>query len=251
MSGLAVAPNAERLAEMAAARVAATASAAIAERGRFSIALSGGSTPRPLYRLLAREPWAETIDWSHVDVFWGDERCVGPDHPDSNYRMARRALLDHVAIPKDRVHRILGELPAREAAAAYQVELRRVLGDEGRLDLVLLGLGSDGHTASLFPGTDAVLERRRDVVAVYVEKLDTWRITLTLPIINRARQVVFLVSGASKANTVARTQGGDELPAGMVQPTDGTLIWLIDREAAAGLPPESGGGLAGPRAASD
>jgi 6-phosphogluconolactonase len=255
--GLTVVPDPECLAQVAAERIAGLASSAMAERGRFVVALSGGSTPRPTYRLLAkqkggeRHPGGLVIDWSRVEVFWGDERCVPPDHPDSNYRMARRELLARVQIPTDQVHRIKGELPPHEAAATYRADLEAVLGVKwdrhtkmrtrlarhGRFDLVLLGLGRDGHTASLFPGTPAVEERRQGAVAVYVEKLDAWRVTLTLPIINEARQVVFLVSGAKKADTLARVHAGERLPAALVQPTEGTLAWLVDRDAAAALPP--------------
>jgi 6-phosphogluconolactonase len=167
-----------------------------------------------------------------VHVFWGDERCVPPDHPDSNYGMASRALLEPVEIPSENVHRILGELPPAEAAVAYRTELLEVLGEEGRFDLILLGLGTDGHTASLFANTTAIEERERGVVAVYVRELTSWRVTLTLPVINAARQVVFLVSGAAKAPVLARVRAGEALPAGMVQPEDGRLTWLVDRQAA-------------------
>jgi 6-phosphogluconolactonase len=269
---LAVVPTPGRLARVAAEHIADLASHAIAERGRFVVALSGGSTPRPTYRLLAQDRGMLAIDWSRVHVLWGDERCVPPDHPDSNYRMARRALLDHVRVPASQVHRVKGELPPQEAAAAYRAELAAVLGDlgdrvdppshcgwgtrreqavpgerAGRFDLILLGLGSDGHTASLFPGTPAVAERRRDVVPVYVERLEAWRVTLTLPIINDARRVIFLVSGRRKADVLARVHAGgstgedakaaEQLPAGLVQPTEGTLTWLVDRDAAAALSP--------------
>ncbi len=239
MSDLVVVSDVDRLAQVAAKRFVALASAAINERGRFVVALSGGSTPRPMYRRLAEEPQALAVDWSRVELFWGDERCVPPDHADSNYRMARRALLDGdqhdgVGIPDTQVHRIRGELPPREAAAVYRKELNAVLGEDGRFDLILLGLGTDGHTASLFPGTTAVEERGRDVVAVCVEKLASWRVTLTLPAINRARHVIFLVSGERKADALARIRAGDEAPASMVQPVEGTLTWLVDRDAAAG-----------------
>lgn len=250
MSELTVVPNAERLAQVAAARFTDLACAAIAERGRFVAALSGGSTPEPTYRLLAEAPHAATLDWSRVEVFWGDERCVPPDHPDSNYRMARRALLDHVEIPDSQVHRIQGELPPHEAAESYRAELEAVLGERGRFDLILLGLGSDGHTASLFPGTTAVQERRRDVVATHVDRLGSWRVTLTVPVINDARHVIFLVSGAAKANALARVRAGERArrsrasrvdsvalpPAALVHPEEGTLTWIVDQGAADALP---------------
>lgn len=239
MSEFVVVSDADRLAQVAAKRFVALASTAVVQQGRFVVALSGGSTPRPMYRRLAERPQSLMVDWSNVELFWGDERCVPPDHPDSNYRMARQALLDDdhndgVRIPDAQVHRIRGELPPGEAAAVYREELTAVLGEEGRFDLILLGLGSDGHTASLFPGTTAVEERGRDVVAVYVAGLASWRVTLTLPAINRARHVIFLVSGARKADALARIRAGEDLPASMVQPVKGTLTWLVDRDAAAG-----------------
>jgi len=233
VSGLTIVSNAERLAEVAAERVVALASNAIAQRGRFIMALSGGSTPRPTYRLLAERRWSLMIDWSRVQLLWGDERCVPPEHPDSNYRMARQTLLDRVDIPASNVHRIQGERPPDEAAAAYRAELEAVLGPRGRFDLILLGLGSDGHTASLFPETASIGEREQPVVAVYVDKLKAWRITLTYPVINDAHHVIVLVSGERKANALARVQGGEELPAGLVQPAEGTLTWLVDQDAAA------------------
>ncbi len=254
MSEITVVSSARRLAELAAERFVTLASTAIAERGRFVVALAGGSTPQPMYRLLAdvasltffkaEAPRSLAVDWSRVELFWGDERCVPPDHPDSNYRMARQALLPPLVPPSGGeilVHRILGELPPAEAAAAYRVELEAVLGDKGRFDLILLGLGSDGHTASLFPETTALEERRYDAVAVYVEKLDAWRVTLTLPVINNARHVIFLVSGERKADALARVHADQgttsipRLPAELIQPTDGTLTWLVDRDAAAKL----------------
>ena len=241
MNGLTVVSDAEYLAEEAVRRVVARGSAAVEERGRFVVALAGGSTPKATYRRLAEETRvgrrhdADRIDWSRTEVFWGDERCVPPTDPDSNYRMARETLLDHVDIPAERVHRVRGEIPPAEGAAAYRRELASVLGEQGRFDLILLGLGSDGHTASLFPGTPVVEERDKSAVAVFVQKLASWRITLTLPVINRARHVFFLVSGARKAEALARVQAGERLPAAFVRPGDGTLTWLVDQKAAGAL----------------
>ena len=235
MSELVVVSDADSLAAEAAQRFAAAAATAITERGRFVVALSGGSTPGPAYEQLASEPLASQVDWVRVFVLWGDERCVPPDHPDSNYRMASLALLDRVPIPRKNVHRIRGELDPHDAAASYRRELRAVLGADGRIDLMILGLGTDGHTASIFPGTIAVEERKRDVVAVYVERLDAWRVTLTLPVISAARQVMFLVTGAGKAAILARAYAGEALPAGLVQHRDGKLTWLVDSDAAGGL----------------
>ncbi len=235
MSELLVFPDVDCLARAAADRFAALASAAVVERGRFAVALAGGSTPKPLYALLAEQPLAQELDWARVEVFWGDERCVPPNHPESNYRMAHRTLLRRVPILGENVHRIRGELGPEEAVAVYRLELQQALGGDGRFDLVLLGLGPDGHTASLFPGTEAVDERERSVVPVYVAKRDSWRVTLTLPLINAARHVVFLVAGESKAAALASVRAGQPLPAAMVRPADGRLTWLVDRAAAAEL----------------
>jgi 6-phosphogluconolactonase len=225
-------PDGDSLARTAAEHFVTLAAEAINARGWFIVALSGGLTPRAAYSLLASDEFAARVDWSHVYVFWSDERCVPPDHPDSNYRMAREAWLDKVPILADNIHRIRGELDPHQAAADYRAELETVLGAAGQFDLILLGLGADGHTASLFPATTALEERERSVVAVYVEQLQTWRVTLTLTVINAARHVLFLVSGTAKAETLARVCTGEPLPAGLVQPTQGQLIWLVDQNAA-------------------
>jgi 6-phosphogluconolactonase len=203
---------------------------AIAARGRFVVALSGGSTPRATYELLASHDFAARVCWRCVHVFWGDERSAPPDHADSNYRMAREAVLEKVPVPETNIHRICGELPPHEAAKAYTSELGAVLGKRGRFDLVLLGMGADGHTASLFPRSAALDERVAPVVPVYVERLRSWRVTLTLPVINASRNVVFLVRGAGKAGALARIRAGEPLPAGLVQPDSGQLIWLVDQQ---------------------
>jgi len=229
-------PEAASLARAAAEHFVTLATAAIAARGQFVVALSGGSTPRTTYALLASDEFAARVDWPRVRVFWGDERCVPPDHPDSNYRMAREALLDKVPIPTENVHRMRGELPPDQAAAAYQAELEAVLGAGGRFDLILLGMGADGHTASLFPGTAALREQARWVVAYYVDRLAAWRVTLTPVAINAAAHVTFVVSGAGKAERLREVVTGpyqpDVLPAQIVRPTDGRLLWLVDVAAA-------------------
>jgi len=236
MNEFRVYPDAASLARAAAEHCVTLAAEAIAARGRFAIALSGGSTPRATYALLATEEFDARVDWSRVHVFWGDERCVPPDHPDSNYRMARQALLDKTSIPTENVHRIRGELPPDQAATAYQAELEAVLGAGGRFDLILLGMGEDGHTASLFPGTAALHEQTRWVVAHYVDKLSAWRVTLTPVAINAAAHVTFLISGAGKAERLQEVLDGphqpDVLPAQIVRPTDGRLLWLADAAAA-------------------
>jgi len=222
----------------------------MARHGRFSVALSGGSTPRALYSLLATDEFVARVDWSRLHVFWGDERCVPPDHPESNYGMARQALLDHVRIPLSNIHRIPCEREPRLAAAAYEQTLRAWFsgGSAGRrvreretprFDLILLGMGEDGHTASLFPGAAALGERTRWVVACQVIALGAWRVTLTPIVINAAAHVMFLVSGAHKAERLRQVLAGpyrpDELPAQIVRPTRGRLVWLVDKAAASAL----------------
>jgi 6-phosphogluconolactonase len=223
---------------------------AIRSSGRFAVALSGGSTPRRLYTLLAAAPRARRVDWSRVHVYWSDERCVPPTDPASNYRMAREALLDHVTLPEANIHRMRGEDEPAAAAAAYERELRRAFSaPEGpppsvpghRFDLVLLGLGEDGHTASLFPGTASLREVSKWVTAHAAAPQSAWRITLTLPVIDAAAEVAFLVSGEQKAAILQRViegRGGpDELPAQRVAPRGGRLRWLVDAAAARDLPP--------------
>jgi 6-phosphogluconolactonase len=243
-----VLPSAAALMEAAAERVAARAASAIAASGRFVVALAGGSTPKALYELLASPRHAGRIDWSRVHVFWGDERCVPPDDPASNYRMSREALLDRVAVLPPNVHRVHGEDPPTAAAAAYEEELRGIFSTRaGRpreapgacFDLVLLGMGDNGHTASLFPGLTAVQERERWVVAEYVAEVSMWRVTLTPPVINAAADVVFLVSGAGKAAMLHRVLEGPRepvaLPAQAIVPRGGGATWLVDGAAAADI----------------
>lgn len=241
-------PGAEALAEEAAQRFAQAAGDAINARGTFVVALSGGTTPRSLYAQLAGPRYASSVPWPLVQVLWGDERCVAPDHAASNYRMAREALLDHVPIPAANVHRIHGEDDPTAAARAYEQTLRSVLGTpqgpprdtpEARIDLVLLGLGNDGHTASLFPGAPVVTEGELWVVAHRTPIEPPWRVTLTPVIINAAAEILFLVSGAGKAAIVQRVLEGplrpDELPAQLIAPTHGRLHWLLDAAAARDL----------------
>ena len=201
---------------------------AIRTRGRFLVALSGGETPRRLYDRLAA---SSELDWAAVDVFWADERSVPAGDPASNYGSAHRALLAKISIPAENVHRIQGELSPLAAADACEVELRRV-GADGRLDLILLGMGADGHTASLFPRHQALTEAGRWIVPVHAPADPAWRVTMTLPLINAARHVLFLVTGKEKAVAVRDLQEGEPVPASMVRPANGTLTLLVDAEAA-------------------
>jgi len=198
------------------------------------IALSGGSTPKALYSLIADrvdKGQARGIDWARVSLFFGDERCVPPDHPDSNYRMVKQSLLVHGLTAN--VHRVLGELPPEEAAARYEEELRGEFGDGvPKFDLIALGLGPDGHTASLFPGSAALNDRTRWVAANYVEKFKSWRITFTYQVLNSANEDLFLVSGSEKAEATGQIFKGADLPAGRVKPP-GKLLWYLDAPAAA------------------
>jgi len=230
-----VLPSAAALADAAAARFVAAAGDAMASRGQFIVALSGGSTPRGTYLRLGAEALVSKVMWSRVQVLWGDERCVPPDHVESNYRMARETLLDRVPVPAANVHRIHGEDDPATAAAAYEATLRAL----ARIDLVLLGLGEDGHTASLFPGSAAVHEQTRWVMAARAAAASMWRITLTPAVINAAAQVLFLVSGGAKADILRRVLEGprrpQELPAQAIAPSNGRVRWYVDAAAAADL----------------
>ncbi len=213
---------------------------AVRAHGAFRVALSGGSTPKRLYSLLASPEFSAHVPWHAVHLFWGDERCVPPDDPESNYGVVRQVLLQRIPIPAANVRRIRGEIDPGRAAAEYETLLRasfRTAPNQlPRFDLVLLGLGEDGHTASLFPGTSALQEKERLAVALYVEKLRAYRITLTLPVINQSAVVAFLVAGEGKRSIVARVLTGSEdaeLPAQRVKLVDGKLIWLLDTPAGA------------------
>ncbi|HEX9442727.1 MAG TPA: 6-phosphogluconolactonase [Candidatus Binatia bacterium] len=231
------------LSRRAAAEFVRVTRGAAARSGRSAVALSGGSTPKALYALLAGPEFSPQIPWSEVHFFWGDERAVPPDHPDSNYRMAYETLLSKAPVPPENIHRIEAERPPEAAAAAYEQTIREFFRlaatDWPRFDLILLGLGDDGHTASLFPDNPALSEERRLAVATYVEKLGAHRITLTLPVLNHAANVFFLAAGKSKAAVLAdvlRPGPGERLPAGRVDPADGRLVWFMDQAAAAFLP---------------
>jgi 6-phosphogluconolactonase len=239
--------NTEELASTAAEAFIDHAQHAVRAQGAFTVALSGGLTPKRLYQLLAREAIAASqapVGWEKVHFFWGDERHVPPDHTDSNYRMAYEALLSKVPVPPEHVYRVPAETSdANQAAERYEQMLRDFfrLGPEElpRFDLVLLGLGTDGHVASLFPATAALHEQEHLVIANWVEKLHVYRITLTLPVINNAAGIVFLVSGTEKAETLRRVLEGDHdperYPAQRIRPKAGHLLWLVDTAAAAHL----------------
>jgi 6-phosphogluconolactonase len=227
--------DAPAIAVVAAEKIISLANTAISQRGSFSIALSGGSTPKTLFQLLATDSYSKRIDWKSWRIYFGDERCVPPIHPDSNFRMASEALLDHVPIPPDHIHRMKGEIEPQEAAIEYGQRLKQNFGDGG-LDVILLGMGDDGHTASLFPHTAALGETSHRCVANYVEKLGVWRITMTAPFINRARQVIVMVSGAAKAKRIDQVLQGPSdpqtFPIQMIDPVEGELLWLMDAAAA-------------------
>ena len=229
----------------AAEEVVRTAKQAVAERGRFTLSLSGGSTPKSLYTLLATN--ARTVlPWEQTFFFWSDERHVPATDPESNYRMADEAMLSKVPVPAGNVMRVPAEMPdAGAVAEAYEQTIRKFFTAEAgqfpRFDLILLGMGPDGHTASLFPETAALQEKSRVVVANWVEKLKTSRITFTLPALSAAREVAFLVSGTDKAAALKAVLEGDapgeQHPAKLVRPNDGKLIWFVDRAAASELAP--------------
>jgi 6-phosphogluconolactonase len=218
------------------------AKAAIAAHNRFCVALSGGNTPRAVYSLLATKK--DALPWDKIYIFFGDERHVPPEHSDSNYRMANESLLSRVPLPMKNIYRVHAELDAKVAAQEYEDQLREFYqlqdirlqnNDWPQFDLILLGLGDDGHTASLFPGSLALTENTRMVVANWVKKFNEYRITLTFPVLNQAAQVMFLVSGESKAQIlkdVLNLDSANPYPAQRVQPVNGRLLWLLDQPAA-------------------
>jgi 6-phosphogluconolactonase len=241
-----VEPTAAALAERAARQFVDLAQQAVAARGTARIAISGGSTPKAAFALLADagKEWRKQMPWDRLELFWVDERCVPPDDPDSNYRMTREAMLDHVPLKPEQIHRIEGELEPGLAADRYEAELRKSFRLRGaeipQFDVVQLGMGPDGHTASLFPHTAALHEMKRLATANHVEQMNTWRVTLTLPVINHARHVFFLVEGVSKAMILNKVfEGGrdpERLPSQLIAPVGGILTLLLDRDAAKLMP---------------
>lgn len=235
---LKVVPDIAALSRAAADEFLGCAETAVDERGRFTVALSGGNTPRSVYSLIASE-YKTSLPWDKVFIFFGDERHVPPDNPDSNYRMAHESLLARVPIPAQNVHRIQAELDAQTAAANYEALLQKFFqlkpGEWPRFDLIFLGMGDDGHTASLFPGTPALRETSRLVIANRVAELNTERITFTLPVLNHAAEVLVLVAGASKAdvlNQIYHSANADTYPVQMVHPENGRLLWIVEQQAA-------------------
>jgi 6-phosphogluconolactonase len=250
-----VEPDAAALARRAAQYFAEKCAEVAAANGRARIAISGGSTPKAAFALLAdpAQPWRMQMPWDKLDLWWVDERCVPPDHADSNYRMTREAMLSKVPLKPDQVHRMEGELDPAEAAARYEMALRNGFGlkdaDLPQFDLLQLGMGPDGHTASLFPHTEALHETARLVTANHVETVkDSWRVTLTQPVINHAASVFFLISGQDKAQILKEVLLGphdpERLPSQLIRPMGGILTLLLD-SAAAALLPARGEGITG------
>lgn len=245
MSDLLVVADPVALAREAAKRVVAIAEEAVIRTGRFTVALSGGSTPKRLYSLLAAAPYCTRLPWQKTHIFWGDERAVPPTHPDSNFGIAKATLLSRVSVPADQVHRMRAERADLDAAASeYEAEIARTFAahpadEPPAFDLILLGLGTDGHTASLFPYTQALRETTRWVAPNYVPTLQTHRLTLTAPLLNRAATILFLVSGTDKASALQAVLEGptdpEQLPAQLIQPVAGRLVWLVDQAAASRL----------------
>ncbi|MHB8644283.1 MAG: 6-phosphogluconolactonase [Thermomicrobiales bacterium] len=238
-----VLPDLDAVSQEAARRFVAIANDAVTRTNRCTVALAGGSTPERLYRLLASEMYRDAIPWASLYLFFGDERCVPPDDRESNYRMAREAMLDHVPVLPAQVFRMEGERDPHSAAVTYDATIGDVFGlTPGRVphfDLILLGMGPDGHTASLFPQTDGLQVIERLATANYVPKFDSWRLTLTYPVLDAAMQVLFLVGGAEKADAVQHVLEGpfdpSEYPAQGVRTPEGTVSFLLDAAAAGKL----------------
>ncbi len=220
---------------------------AVAARGRARIAISGGSTPKAVFALLAdpQQPYLARIPWDKLQLFWVDERCVGPTDPESNYGMTKKAMLDAVPLPASQVHRMEGELDPEDGAARYEAEIRNGFKLEGAetptFDLIILGLGPDGHTASLFPHTEGLNNMTNIVIANHVPQKDTWRLTLTWPVITQGREVAFLIEGDEKADMIktvwAGTYDPESWPAQLIRPASGKLTLLLDQAAAAKIAP--------------
>lgn len=243
MSQVRVYPTRSAAAHAVAAQFVATAEKATTARGRFSVVLAGGATPRDVYRLLASDEYAPMVAWQKTHVFWGDERAVSLNDPENNAHMARETLLNYVPIPVENIHRIQSQLTPQEAADDYERTLRAYFSTRGmsepRFDLVLLGMGAEGHIASLFPRTPVLQERSRWVVATYVEPKHTWRISLTPVALNAASKIIFLVIGEEKAQALKQAlsepKRPDDFPAQVINPPQGQVLWIVDKAAAAVL----------------
>jgi len=232
-------PDSDILATAVADHILDTAQESVSSHGMFAIALSGGSTPLPVYQLLAQPPYSEEMPWEYVHIFWSDERTVPPGHEKSNFSAANRILIEPLSLPEQNIHRIKGEIEPQEAADEYEQDIRDLVGGQPpSFDLILLGLGPDAHTASLFPHSSALVSppKSRLVVPNFVEKLDSWRITFTPRLINAARHVAFLVTGDEKADCVYQVLAGRHqpvnVPAQAIRPDNGALSWYLDHRAA-------------------
>ena len=237
MRRLEIVPDKEALVQQAVEYFIEAAQEQIEDKGVFTVALSGGGTPKPVYAELAKPENRERVDWEKVQLFWGDERPVPPDDPQSNYRMVRETLLDRIDIPAENVHRVPAEMDVRMGAFQYEEELRAFFGGEWPVfDLVFLGMGNDGHTASLFPHSAGLNEDFRWFIANYAPSMDSWRLTLTAPAINAARFILVLVEGAGKADRLKMVltdpHEPDEMPIQMIDPSQGEMVWLVDQAAA-------------------
>ena len=236
MSELRIFADSDGLCREAAERILRAGQKTVADEGRFVLLLSGGQTPRRLYALLGSAEYRDRLDWTRTHLFWGDERAVPLSDPQSNYRMVAETLLSRIVISEDHIHRIRTELPPEEAAASYERELREFFAGPPRFHVALLGMGADGHTASLFPGSPALREQKRLVVATAKGSIE--RISLTLAALNAAREVLFMVTGTAKAPVLAAALEGpldSGLPAALVRPASSEVVWLVDRAAAAVL----------------
>jgi 6-phosphogluconolactonase len=233
-------PTRAAAAHAVAAQFVAASERAMTMQGRFTVALAGGSTPRDVYRLLASDDYMSMVEWAYGHFFWGDERAVPLNDPDNNAHTARESLLDHVPIPMNHIHRIPSQLPPEEAAWAYEQTLREFFGSRGleqpQFDLVLLGMGAEGHTASLFPHSPALWENERWVMATYVDLIKSWRVTLTPLALNAAAKVIFLVAGEEKAQALKEVLGDQKqpelFPAQIIDPPQGKVLWVVDQAAA-------------------
>ncbi|MBP6822264.1 MAG: 6-phosphogluconolactonase [Acidobacteria bacterium] len=239
--GMEIYTNPQELAWAAALRFAGLAEQFVQESGKFTVVLSGGSTPKAMLSLLAEKPFADSLPWPAIKFFWGDERCVAPDHADSNFRMATEALLSKIPLPSENIIRIHAEDEDHNRAAEnYSMALRQALNSEApQFDLVFLGMGADGHTASLFPATAALQVEDRIAVANFVPRLDAWRITLTANTINLASNIIFLVAGEDKAASLKEVLEGryqpEKYPSQLIKPSSGSLLWMMDEAAASSL----------------